>query len=302
VVQYAQDPETTEYPLDEEGNRIVRNRHENTYDPEEVTTFELGIKTDLFDNRLRLMGTLFYSDYRDMQIATAKPLFATYSFARDDQGEITDEIDANEFTVFQTDNIGKAEIKGLEIEFDWAVSHGGRLSGHATWLDTKITSEFIQQWGFATTDLFEIDHGASVDPENEQLTVDLKGNELPSSPKFALSVNYGHIFDLGSGANIMPWVSVNWRSSSYYTIFNTDKHEHLFATETPDAFSDKRRSLANVNLGVKYSAPDDVWNLEAFVNNATDEVDFYWAGGGDGLIRGPVSMPRFYGVRANYNF
>lgn len=302
VVQYEQDPLTTEYPLDADGNRIVKNRYENTYDPEEVTTFELGVKADLLDDRLRLMATLFYSDYQDMQIATAKPLFVTYSFERDEDGVETDEVTANEFTVFQTDNIGKAEIKGLEVEFDWAVTEHGRLSGHATWLDTEIVSEFIQQWGFATTDLYEIDHGASVDPENAALTVDLKGNELPSSPRYAVSVNYSHTFEFDSGANILPWVSVNWKDTSYYTIFNTEKFAHLHATETPEAFSDKRPSITNVNLGVKFTSPDDQWNIEAFVNNATDNTDFYWAGGGDGLIKGPVSMPRFYGVRANYNF
>ena len=95
---------------------------------------------------------------------------------------------------------------------------------------------------------------------------------------------------------------MNWRDESYYTHFNSDKHEERFATETPDAFSDKRDALTTVNLGMKFTAPDDQWNVEAFVNNATDEVDFYWAGGGDGVIKGPVSMPRFYGVRANYNF
>ncbi len=302
VVQYEQDPLTTEYPLDADGNRIIRMLHENTYDPEEVTTFELGIKSTLFDNRLRLMATVFYSDYRDMQIATARPLFVTYAFARDQNGVETDEIEANEFTVFQTDNIGKARIKGLEVEFDWAVSQRGRLNGYFTYLDTEIVSEFIQQWGFGATDLFEIDHGASVDPENEQIRADLKGNELPSSPKYTVNLNYSHAFDLKSGASILPWINVNYRSSSYFTIFNTDKHEDLFATATPDAFSDKRPSTTNVHLGVKYMAPDDRWSLEAFVNNATDTTEFYWAGGGDGLVRGPVSMPRFYGMRATYNF
>ncbi|MCW4455240.1 TonB-dependent receptor [Flavobacterium sp. MXW15] len=302
VVQYEQDPVTTEYPLGPDGQRIIKKRHENTYDPEEVVTWEMGIKTTLFDNRLRLMATAFYSDYSDMQIATARPLFVTYAFERDNNGQPTDVVEANEFTVFQTANIGKARIKGLELEYDWAVSQKGRLSGHVAWLDTKITSQFVQQWGFAPADLYEISYDESVDPENAQLTVDLQGNELPSSPKFTAAINYSYMFDLKSGATILPWIAVNYRTSSYFTIFNTDKHEDKFATATPDAFSDKRPSSTNVSLGIKYTAPDTRWSVEGFVNNATDTTEFYWAGGGDGLVKGPVSMPRFYGVRLNYNF
>jgi len=302
VVQYEQDPVTTEYPVDEDGNRIVKKRHENVYDPEEVVTWEMGVKTSLLDNRLHLMATAFFSDYTDMQIATSRPLFVTYAFKRDNNGQPTTEVQANEFSVFQTANIGKARIRGLEVEYDWAVSRKGRLNGHFSWLNTKIVSQFTQQWGFATADLYEIPYDQSVDPQNGLLTVDLKGNELPSSPKFTAAINYSYMFDLKSGATILPWIAVNYRTSSYFTIFNTDKHEDLFATPTPDAFSDKRPSSTNVYLGVKYSAPDDRWGVEAFVNNATNTTEFYWAGGGDGLVKGPVSMPRSYGVRLNYNF
>jgi iron complex outermembrane recepter protein len=303
VVQYEQDPLTTEYPLDEEGNRIVRERHGNTYDPEDVVNFEVGFKSDLLDNSLRLSATAFYTDYSDMQVATAKPLFVTYAFERDPEtGEETGEVTANPFTVFQTDNIGKAQIKGVELEFDWALTNNGRLSGYFAYLDTKVVSDFIQQWGHATTDLFEIDHGASVNPENEALTVNLKGNELPSSPKFSLNINYSHNFEFSSGATILPWINVSWKDKAYYSIFNSEKHEDLFVTETPGAFSDTRAAVTNINLGIKYTAASDDWNVEAFVNNASDETEFYWGGGGDGTIRGPVSMPRFYGIRASYSF
>lgn len=302
VVQYEQDPVTTEYPEDAQGNRIVKARHENTYEPEEVVTFELGVKSDLLDNSLRLSATAFYSEYTDMQVATAKPLFVTYSFERDDEGQETDEVSADPFTVFQTDNIGEAEIHGIEVEFDWALTENDRLNGYVSYLNTEIVSDFFQQWSYATVDLFEIDYGASVDPENEALTTNLKGNELPSSPKYSMNLNYSHTFNLASGAIVLPWVNVSWKDEAYYSIFNTEKYEHLFATETPEAFTDKRAAVTNVNLGIKYEAPNGDWSTELFCNNCTDETEFYWGGSGDGVIKGPVSMPRFYGVRANYNF
>jgi iron complex outermembrane receptor protein len=303
VVQYEQDPLTTEYPVDENGDRIVKARHENTYGIEEVVTLEAGVKSDLFDKSLRLSATAFYSDYSDMQVATAKPLFVTYSFERDTEtGEETDVVTANPFTVFQTDNIGEARITGVEVEFDWAMTANDRLNGYVAYLDTEIVSDFIQQWGHATVDLFEIDYGSSVDPENEALTVNLKGNELPSSPKYSLNINYSHTYEFDSGAILLPWVNVSWKDEAYYSIFNSEKHEALFATETPDAFTDKRPAVTNVNLGIKYEAASGDWSTELFCNNCTDETEFYWGGSGDGVIKGPVSMPRFYGVRGQYHF
>jgi iron complex outermembrane receptor protein len=38
------------------------------YDEEEVTTYEVGAKTEWLDNRLRLNGALYFNDYRDQQI------------------------------------------------------------------------------------------------------------------------------------------------------------------------------------------------------------------------------------------
>lgn len=303
IVQTKQDPLTADYVLDENGNAVIEKRWQLTYDEEEVVTWETGVKTDLFDKSLRLMATLFYSEYTDMQVSNVKPLFVTYAKEKDPQTGIeTGNITTNAAYSTVTDNIGKAEIKGLEVEFDWAMSENDRLRGHFTYLDTEIVSDFVQQWAFAATDLYKIDQAASVDPTNTLIRANLKGNELPSSPKFSINVNYSHDFNLSYGALIQPWIGVNWRDDSYYSYFNVDKHTEKFVTDTPEAFSDTRPAVTYVNLGIKYVAPDDKWNIEAFVNNATDEVDFYWASGGDGLIKGPVSMPRFYGIRANYNF
>ncbi|WP_406827468.1 TonB-dependent receptor [Microbulbifer sp. ARAS458-1] len=302
-VQYEQDPATAEYLLDDNGDRIIKERHRNTYDPEVVTTYELGSKGTYLDGSLNVMATLFYSDYEDMQAASAKGIFPYYVEERaDDTGELTGEITTETQTVFQTDNIGTAVIKGLEVEFDWAPIENGRFDGYITWLDTEITSDFIYHWDFAATDLFEVDHGAATNPDNDAMKVNLKGNELAASPKLSAKLNYTHTFRFNNGFAIVPHLSYFWRDKSYHTFQNVDKHYDVFATETPDAFSDVRPAFHSVNSTLKLEAPDNKWNVEAFVYNLTDQKETYWAGGGDGVIKGPVSMPRFYGIRGNYNF
>ncbi len=303
VLQFKQDPLTTEMLKDENGNQILEKRWATKYNPEEVVTWEAGIKTDLLEHTLRLSASLFFSDYTDMQVSSSKPLFATYVKEMDPATQQpTGKIVTNAVYSTVTDNIGKAQIKGLELEFNWAATANDRLNGYVTWLDTEIVGDFYQQWAFDATDLYMIDNATATNPANKDIHVNLKGNELPSSPKYTINLNYSHTFHFNDGATVMPWAGYNWRAKSYYSFFNVDKHYDLFKTPTPEAYNDTRAAVGYLNLGLKYSAPGEKWNVEAFVNNATNVVDFYWSGGSDGTLRGPVSMPRFYGVRANYHF
>ncbi|MGF7148185.1 iron complex outermembrane receptor protein [Sphingomonas zeicaulis] len=76
------------------------------YKPETLISYEVGAKTQLFDNRLRLNFAAFYSDYKDLQ---------TQNF-----------INGRQFF----DNAGKASIKGFEVEADLIPLPGLTLSGN----------------------------------------------------------------------------------------------------------------------------------------------------------------------------
>jgi iron complex outermembrane receptor protein len=66
------------------------------FDEETLITYELGSKTQLFDNRLQLNGAVFYSDYDDLQVDR---------FVAGAAGAAS-----------ITENAGKANILGFEIE------------------------------------------------------------------------------------------------------------------------------------------------------------------------------------------
>lgn len=71
-------------------------RFNEGFGPENLTGYEIGLKSDLLDNRLRVNLALFHSDYRDIQINV-----------QSDPGNPT-----------RTDvlNAGKARINGLELD------------------------------------------------------------------------------------------------------------------------------------------------------------------------------------------
>jgi iron complex outermembrane receptor protein len=68
------------------------------FDSEELTTYELGVKSDWFDRRLRTNAAFFYSSYVDQQLTTQgfNPL-------------------TNRSFTFRT-NVGRSYIQGFEIE------------------------------------------------------------------------------------------------------------------------------------------------------------------------------------------
>jgi iron complex outermembrane receptor protein len=71
-------------------------------DPEKITTYEVGAKTQWFGGRLISNLNLYYSDYKDIQAAVSVPCTAP-SCVSPSVGEYL--------------NIGKAEIYGAELEF-----------------------------------------------------------------------------------------------------------------------------------------------------------------------------------------
>ena len=70
----------------------------NGYDPEIVETFEIGVKTELLDGRVRLNAAAFHSDYTDMQVTVQQSSDGGTNF------------------VSSVLNAGESEIQGFEVE------------------------------------------------------------------------------------------------------------------------------------------------------------------------------------------
>ncbi len=88
-----------------------------SYDPEEVSTYEIGVKSDLLDNRLRLNVAAFYSDYTDIQLLVS-----------------------NELGQVSTANVGDAEIWGAEVEAFASPIRGLNLTAAIGWTDAEYTT------------------------------------------------------------------------------------------------------------------------------------------------------------------
>ena len=91
---------------------ITRSQFEN------VVTYELGLKSFMFDRKLLLNAAIFDSQYEDTQL-----FFNTNPF---------------DLSVVTALNAGKASVSGLELETVWQPIESLRLSFDYTYLDAKF--------------------------------------------------------------------------------------------------------------------------------------------------------------------
>jgi len=92
---------------------------ETPFDEENATNYELGLKTMLFDNTVRLNGALFRTDYNDLQVQAS--------------------VETGDCVIcpVSTVNAGEALIQGLELELAWAASEELQLLANYAYLDSE---------------------------------------------------------------------------------------------------------------------------------------------------------------------
>jgi iron complex outermembrane recepter protein len=251
-----------------------------SYDPEKVTTYELGWKGTMLDGRLRLSTTAFYSDYTDMQNTGDK----TVGVDEDpDSPTFGDPV-----TAWSTDNLASSEIQGLEFEFEAIPWTDGRLFGYVAWLDTSIKDPGTFVDGYACAERVIYGQRECGDPQ----VSDIRGNQLPFAPEYSATLNYEHRIGLASGYSIVPFVSLHWQSEMWFDILNYDG-AHL--SQAQDAYT-------KLNLSLRLNAPSDRYYVEAFGDNVTDEDTKNFFGFNRGVVKGSYDPPRTYGLRAGYSF
>ena len=151
------------------------------FDPEEATLYEIGAKTEWFDNRLRLNLAVFETDYADLQIL---------------QLLVEEEAPFGTSGQLITQNAADADIKGYELEFVIAPTDNLTISGSYTHLDTEF-SDFFTPAGFRPPD-----GGAGT-------SGDRTGNDLRNAPDQAYNILARYRMDLSNGGTL-TW-QADWR-------------------------------------------------------------------------------------------
>lgn len=141
----------------------------NSVEPETVTNYELGFKSDLLNSDLKLNGSFYYMDYEDLQV------FQVVG------------------TLTQLANAGEAKSSGFELDGRYFFNQSLSMLFNATWMDTEYEEYQYGDIDYSGTALLfspEISGSISLDYQtaiqsvgelNAFLTYSYKGDHLLSS-------------------------------------------------------------------------------------------------------------------------
>jgi iron complex outermembrane receptor protein len=157
------------------------------FEQEEAKTLELGVKSDLAGNTLRLNGAVFMADYTDMQVTYRGPLPAGVA-------------------PFLT-NAGKASIEGAELELTWAPTPDWLIEGSLGYLNATIDE-------LVATPLLILPPGL------------VEGNKLPFAPKMQAHLGLAYTATTGN-FEITPRVDLSYQDTTYFDATNTPEISQL---------------------------------------------------------------------------
>ncbi len=155
--------------------------NQNTYGPEYVWSYEVGLKTSMLDKRLRANLSAFLMDYTDLQVQTVRL------------------IGDNQVSSPFVANAGKAKIKGVEVELDLRPTNQFSLDANIAYLDAVYTE------------------AAFPDTLNGNLPIDGSGNRLTRTPKWSTNLGIQYEVPLGSWGSLTLRGEHTYKTSYEYT-------------------------------------------------------------------------------------
>ncbi len=256
---------------------------------DEMQTWEVGMKGDFADNTLRLNATAYFSEISDLQVSRFDPANVA-------------------FLVF-IENVGDAEILGLDADFTWLATPNLTISGAVSLIDSEITR---------------------INPQLNEISVP-EGSELPFSPDFAGSLraryDFHGAFDGQTNAYLSGSLSYSGSSKSGIAgsaFFVEDTLERSRGRGSGLSISDEGGIFAGGNCGT-YDAPSfcangryiqdsyvfldvafgverDNWSAELFVDNLADKRAELHIDTLQYVPKVVTNRPRTIGLRFSYDF
>lgn len=251
-----------------------------------LDNYELGLKGDFLDGILRVNATAYYSEITDLQTSRFDPTNIS-------------------FLVF-TDNVGDAEIKGIDADITWLATDDLVINAAFSVLDTELVR---------------------INDELQGISAGV-GAELPYSADFSGNINARYFFEMEEGRRGYVNGSVSYTGDrvagmamdafvvedATQLIYGTGSGLKIqeeatvyegvtYADRNGETFKGGRYVqesyfLANVAVGVT----NDEWKAELYVDNVFDESAILNIDTQQFTPKVVTNRPRTVGVRVSYDF
>lgn len=251
-----------------------------------LENYELGMKGDFLDGILRVNATAFYSEITDLQTSRFDPTNIS-------------------FLVF-TDNVGDAEITGLDTDITWLASDNLVINAAFSLLDTELTSINPELQGIALPVGAELPYSAS-------FSGNLRAQyfyELPDGLSGYVNGSISYTGDRLAGMNMDAFVVEDATNLVYGTGSGLPIQQEAavfdgvtYADSNGAAFRGGRYvqesyAIANVAFGVT----NDEWKAELFIDNLFDESAVLYIDTQQFTPKVVTNRPRTVGIRLSYDF
>ena len=162
-----------------------------TFEQEKSWTFEGGVKTTLFDERLTFNAGYFYTKFDDLQISVLTGIGTT----------------------FFVDNAAQATTHGFEWETRFVPIEGGLMTFSGAWL-SAFYDDFEEGPCMAERNPVQLVIDAVDDPG----FCDLSGERLVRAPEWEISVTYNQIVPVAWGIGLLGGFDMNYQASHFTDI------------------------------------------------------------------------------------
>ena len=182
------------YPMDNEGFGAAPAPQLifPIFDSEMIDAFEVGLKSDFLDGRMRANVSAFTYDYENLQFQSTDPDIYRGGVA----------------------NIPESEMKGVELELIGLVSESLSFDLRVAYLDTEITSSYE-----ALDNLQAELYFFGEEPIRYSLRENLQGNELAKSPELTANFGVEYVTDTSYGL-LTTTAELIYRGDFQQRVFN----------------------------------------------------------------------------------
>jgi iron complex outermembrane receptor protein len=201
-------------------------------DAETITSYEMGIKADLFQKRARVAFSIYDFDVKNQQLTVV----------------------GGNSNVTRLINAAKTEGRGAEVDFEGFVTKQFKVTAGGSYNFTKLNdpSLFVGNCGACT-----ITDPASKNPVTGATQYSINGNPLPEAPKWIFNATAKYTWPLAEGE---LYVYTDW---SYRSKMN------FFLYESPE-FTAKPLTEGGVRVG--YTWNSGKYEVAAFGRNITNQI------------------------------
>jgi len=257
--------------------RPFNNLQITSYKPEKLTEFEIGVKSEWFDHRLRANLAAYYGLYRDVIVTSER-------------------LDASGAPFTAPENVGSADITGGEFELDATPINGLTISYTAGLTDFK--------WKNLGNNQGCQDLGAAAIPEGTAADYNcISGNPGYNDlnvgmSKVTSSLGAQYVIPLGPVGSLTPRMDASYHSAYYNNNYNNYNPDGTGVAVTP--------AMTLLNARLTWESEMHVWSVAAFATNLGNR--YYYQSFldlrafGEGQMSAQPGEPREWGITFRRKF